>query len=85
MTTKTLSTDKIIGADFNEANNLRGKRCYEAVDNYRKSSFKRKDALFGGFADEEGPKSTMPRRKRELLAKEESRDDGTMVAWKQQR
>ena len=83
ITTKTLSTDKIIGADFNDANILRGKRRCEAVDDYRNSSL-RKDALFGGFADEEGPKSTMPRRKRELLAKEESRDDGTMVARKRQ-
>ena len=52
ITTKTLSTDKIIGADFNDANILRGKRRCEAVDDYRKSSL-RKDALFGGFADEE--------------------------------
>jgi len=53
ITTKTLSTDKRIGADFNEANILRGKRRCKVVDDYRKSSLKRKDALLGGFADEE--------------------------------
>jgi hypothetical protein len=81
----TRSEEVVLGADFNEANILPGKRQRKAVD-YRKLN----DALFGELSEKEkaqiddaedfkAAKSKKQRRKRVVVvkkAKEESSDDG---------